>query len=346
VLLGCRPGLIEELDALRVAAAGALSAVLGSDVQITAAMADAPAAASGALGRPALFSILSLGGPGTEAVLELDPRLVSALAARRTGSSGPDVPVLAATRFERALLAELLLRILAALRELTTAEARWRPRLLEVSAGRAEAERRLGSGMSVVVELGLEGCGLRGRGALHVPELALRVVALSVPVARGLPGPHSALARVFFSPRVACGSLWPHELAALVPGAALVLPGASVVDRAVHTPVALVHPGVSLAGMLSAEGYRHTACERRPTCQEVTHVDPALSELPVDVEVELARVPLSLAELGALEPGVVLPLRVSAGDPVFLRAGDRRIARAELVEVEGEVAARVLELVP
>ena len=53
---------------------------------------------------------------------------------------------------------------------------------------------------------------------------------------------------------------------------------------------------------------------------------------------------LSLAELAALQPGTVLPLRVSAGDPVFLRAGDRRIGRAELVEVEGQVAARVLEL--
>ena len=55
---------------------------------------------------------------------------------------------------------------------------------------------------------------------------------------------------------------------------------------------------------------------------------------------------LSLAELGALQPGSVLPLRVSPGDPVFLRAGDRRVARAELVEIEGEVAARVLGLIP
>ena len=75
-------------------------------------------------------------------------------------------------------------------------------------------------------------------------------------------------------------------------------------------------------------------------------MDPALSELPVELEVELARIVLSLGEVGALQPGAVLPLRVSTGDPVFLRAGDRRIARAELVDVEGEVAARVLELVP
>jgi flagellar motor switch/type III secretory pathway protein FliN len=36
-------------------------------------------------------------------------------------------------------------------------------------------------------------------------------------------------------------------------------------------------------------------------------VDPALSELPVELEVELARILLSLAEVGALQPGAVLP---------------------------------------
>jgi type III secretion protein Q len=131
-----------------------------------------------------------------------------------------------------------------------------------------------------------------------------------------------------------------------LPGAAVVLPGARLVDSRLHGPLALVRSGVVLRGTLGADGLRHDAVEARPSSQEVTHVDPALSELPVELEVELARVPLSLAELGALRPGAVLPLRVNAGDPVLLRAGDRRIGRAELVEVEGEVAARVLELVP
>src|SRR5262249_21302735 len=143
---------------------------------------------SRALGSTAVFSVFSLCGPGTAAVLELEPRLVAELAARRTGGLGPVVPVLTATRFERALLAELLLRTLAALREVNTAEERWRPRLLEVGAERAEAERRLGSGRCAVVEIGFAGCGLRGRGVLHVPELAFRAVALTVESSRTLPG--------------------------------------------------------------------------------------------------------------------------------------------------------------
>lgn len=344
VLLGRRPTLLSELETLRAAAAGALSAALGEDVRLSAQMADPPVASSGALGHTALLCLLALAGPGAHAVLELDPRLASALAARRTGASVPEVPVLAATRLERALLSELLLSILARLREEPRAESRWRPRLLEVGTGRLEAERRLGSGPALVLELGLESPSLRGRVVLLVPELALGAIVHSVAEHRAPPGPGPGHVRLGFSPRIRCGAVWPHELASLA-GAAVALPGARLVDAALHGPVSLVRPGIALLGTLSAEGFHHSTVELRPPSQEVTYVDPALSELPVELEVELARVPLSLAELGALETGTLLPLRVRAGDPVFLRAGDRRIARAELVEVEGEVTARVLELV-
>ena len=57
-----------------------------------------------------------------------------------------------------------------------TAESRWRPRLVAVGAGRAEAERRLGPGPSVAIELALEASAVRGRAVLHIPELALRAV--------------------------------------------------------------------------------------------------------------------------------------------------------------------------
>ena len=346
VLLGQRPALALELEALRSAAARALSTVLAEAMEIHVRMADAPCSPAHALAKAAVLCVLALGGPGTDAVLEVDPRLVAALAARRIGGPGPEVPVLAATRFERALLGELLLGVLAALREVDPAESRWRPRLVEVGASRAQAERRLGAGPSVVVELELGGTVLLGRTVLHLPELALRLVALSLPPPRAVPRGRLGQARLSFSPRVRCGAVWPGELVALAPGAAVVPRGARWADGAVQGPLALVRQGISLGGELLPGGFRHAGAELRPASQEVTHVDPTLSELPVDLEVELARVPLSLAEIGALEPGTVLPLRVTAGDPVFLRAGDRRIARAELVDVEGEVAARILELVP
>ena len=68
--------------------------------------------------------------------------------------------------------------------------------------------------------------------------------------------------------------------------------------------------------------------------------------LPLDVEVELTRIRLSLSELGTLRPGTVLPLHINAAEPVVLRVGDRNVARAELVEIEGEVGARIVALLP
>jgi type III secretion protein Q len=67
--------------------------------------------------------------------------------------------------------------------------------------------------------------------------------------------------------------------------------------------------------------------------------------VPVELELELAKVRISLAELGSLQPGSVIGLRIGAGEPVTLRVGDRAVAVAELVDIEGEVGARILRLI-
>jgi len=66
--------------------------------------------------------------------------------------------------------------------------------------------------------------------------------------------------------------------------------------------------------------------------------------LPVELRVELGRLTLSAAELLELEPGDALALGRPVGGAVDLRVGDRLVARGELVEVEGEVGVRVLEV--
>jgi len=345
VLLARKPVLVAELEALGRAAADSLSSALATGIRLTARLADTPVLPARALGPGMVLCAVALEGPGAEAFLEVDTRLVVALAALRTGGSGPDVPVLAATRFERALLGELLLGVLASLRAVVAAEARWRPRLTEIGTPRVDARRRLGSGPWLTVEIAVDGAVEGGRAALHLPELALRAVALDVAEHPRQPPPATARARIAFSPRIRCGVIWGPVLRGLA-GAAVVLPGSRLVDGVLHGPVSLVRSGLALHGTLATDGLRHDAIEARPSSQEVTHMDPALSEVPVELEVELARLQLSLAELGALQPGTVVPLRVSAGDPVFLRAGDRRIGRAELVEVQGQIAARVLELLP
>jgi len=64
------------------------------------------------------------------------------------------------------------------------------------------------------------------------------------------------------------------------------------------------------------------------------------------VEVELAKVRLTLAELGAIAPGGIIPLRIAPGEPVALKVGDATVAIAELVDVDGEIGARILRLTP
>ncbi len=66
--------------------------------------------------------------------------------------------------------------------------------------------------------------------------------------------------------------------------------------------------------------------------------------MPVDVEVELTRLRLTLSELANLKPGTVLPLMINGAQPITLCVGDKAIARADLVDVDGELGARITEL--
>ncbi len=69
-----------------------------------------------------------------------------------------------------------------------------------------------------------------------------------------------------------------------------------------------------------------------------------LGDTPVTLSVELARFSLPLGELAALSPGEVVRTGAPVGERVHLCAGDRVLAVGELVEVEGEIGVRVLEV--
>jgi type III secretion protein Q len=73
-------------------------------------------------------------------------------------------------------------------------------------------------------------------------------------------------------------------------------------------------------------------------------MDDRLAEIPVTLEVELARVPLTLADLARLEPGSTLPLCLDQRGLVTLRLGERALARGELVDVDGAVGVRILSM--
>ncbi len=69
-----------------------------------------------------------------------------------------------------------------------------------------------------------------------------------------------------------------------------------------------------------------------------------LSDIPLQIAVELARVPVTADEVVALKVGQVVELHRSPGEPVELSVNGKVVARGELVEVEGQLGVRVLSL--
>ena len=69
-----------------------------------------------------------------------------------------------------------------------------------------------------------------------------------------------------------------------------------------------------------------------------------LNDIPLQVAVELARVPITAEDVVALKVGQVIDLNRVAGEPIDLSVNGKIVARGELVEVDGNVGVRVLSL--
>ena len=76
----------------------------------------------------------------------------------------------------------------------------------------------------------------------------------------------------------------------------------------------------------------------------VTETMDRVGDAPVFIAVELARFRLSVEELSKVRPGEVLGTGAKLGGQVALRVGDKVVARGELVDVEGEVGVQITEL--
>jgi flagellar motor switch/type III secretory pathway protein FliN len=148
------------------------------------------------------------------------------------------------------------------------------------------------------------------------------------------------------------------ELAALVAGDAFVPPKLGIALHAggvLLGTVALVPPrgergiaaDLAADGRLVVRGLLETHPWERPMSSDERASDAAttievLEDAPVVVRVELGVVEMKAREWAALGTGDVVSLGRKIGDPAILRVGGVELARGELVQVEGEMAVRIV----
>jgi len=81
-----------------------------------------------------------------------------------------------------------------------------------------------------------------------------------------------------------------------------------------------------------------------PPSPEVATVD-LMSDVQLDLNIELGRTHMHLEEMLRLKKGAVVPLDKMAGDPVDIYANGRLIARGEVLVLNDNFCVRVAELV-
>jgi type III secretion system YscQ/HrcQ family protein len=88
------------------------------------------------------------------------------------------------------------------------------------------------------------------------------------------------------------------------------------------------------------------ARREKVSMSDATDARETLSDVDVELSIELARIEMSVGEVSSLAPGVVITSGRAIGERVAIRAGERVIAYGELVDVEGEIGVRLLEVAP
>lgn len=71
----------------------------------------------------------------------------------------------------------------------------------------------------------------------------------------------------------------------------------------------------------------------------------SVKQVKVPVEVVLGGTEVTVEQIAGLHPGSIVELDEMAGEPVQLVASDRRIARGEVIVIDGHFGIRVTELV-
>ncbi len=336
-------GALEQLRA-------ALSQQLAAEVTVNARLVESVVKPAGGLAKTSAFALLELAPLGAKALLEVDLPLLGALLDRLSGNAGRAVPVGRLTRIEEAAFGYLCLTAIAAARAHGAFAERWGPRLLSIHRERHEVFDRVdGQKPHIAVDVSVSVGAASGLARLLVPAQA---VAMAIEAAAVEPtgelAPEVLAAEVPARALMGRTTLTMADLRQLATGDVVLFDDLAESETGLHGPGRLVSRTFELVGAFGPDGFQLTRAETRALPQESTMKPPHpdSEQLPVEVEIELTRVKLPISELASLRPGAVLPLHMNATQPVLLRVGDRAVAKAELVEIEGEVGARIICLLP
>lgn len=290
----------------------------------------------------ALFVTLEFGGEAL-GIVELDLMAAGALLAKITGGKEPIGAPTRLSPIEEAALGFIVLSTLAELRAEPAFKALC-PRLVSLTLDRGEVLRQVDARLRhVAIELELGIGETKCLGRLLVPSLWAQAKFDALPQEAS-----AALREEVSSATITARCLIGNavvsraEAEAITCGDVVVLSNVSHHESGLIGVGRLIAPSFELRGTFTEAGFTLTRAFERPTQEShMSQVDPTV---PVEVEIELTRLRLPLHQLGDVRPGSVLPLHINAAQQVIVRIGDKAVARAELVEIEGEIGARIISM--
>jgi type III secretion protein Q len=240
------------------------------------------------------------------------------------------------TRIESAALGWLALSAIAGVRTVRAFDARFSPRLVTLTLDRGEALRSIDAAVRhLAIELQLASDHPLGTARVLVPAKMLQLAVQTAPVSEPPPALECVLNTLVKARcRFGHAELLRADIGELAAGDVIVFAGCRLCGDHLHGPARFLTRSIQLTGELGADGFNVTRAA--PITQEST-----MSALNVDVEIELTTIQLPVRQLGTIAPGTVLPLHINAAQTVTLRIDGKAVALAELVEVEGEIGARI-----
>jgi type III secretion protein Q len=328
-----RAEFVARAKAAVAAAFARLSECTETSFSAQATLLDGTVHAANSLTKQSAFVLFDLAPLQQHAVLEIERTLLGSLLQKVAGSSPEQPGPTQLTRIEEAALGWLLLNLIQTLRCHPAIEQHFSPRLMSVHVDRGEVLQQIGiKEKYAVIALNLSN---HQQARLLIPSVALQTaVEREASEVNALPLTESVLeARFETAVRVGRAALSKQDVVSLLVGDVVLFEGARRERGTISGFTRLYHRQFSFLGQLSAEGF--TLNPESP----MSH-----AETQLEVSVELCRLKLSIRELAEIQAGRVLPLCINGASPVVLRLGDRAVAKAELVDVEGELGARIIHL--